>query len=933
MIRPVILCCLICLAATDSFSQTFKELYSKADYYFNLEQPSLKTDSIAASLFTRAADGAFANGDYKIGIESFIKAGSIHQTHKRYVQANDFYRKAISKNGNSVNDTSLFYQAYLYLGSSYHSLGNTDSATVYFERASTLSIFHPQSADFPEQERLYNSLGTIYFESANYQQAKNYFEKALRTIGSTADTRDESVVTLQSNIANCMLQLRQYPEAIKIFRQLLLTRMQSRVISHNLAHAYSESKHYDSSLYFFGKVSRQNDIVTVRMLNDLGRIYTEQHQWSRASAALDSSLTIINSLFEKTKNRDRTSNYLLRSVLAEKRQQPNEALMWSTEAIKEVHFRFKPTNIYDVPVEETETLSPITFLELLQQKARLLENRYRITDDRLALDACFRTHLLATHTASYIRRCFDNDEAKMYFQQDKSAVYHDALRIAHELTDRGGDEKYIDGLLEINEGYKGSIVYENIRHLDLSARVKLPAWVIEKEKTLKRSLAFLTTQLNMASSPMEAKRIHENLVTTNVELSRLLALYDRDRAYQLFRNQRVPGLHSFESISGSLDDETAIISFNVTHDNVYALAVTKQGYKTHSIARDSLSNANFKSFIEEVYSQEEGRRYTGYKPGYELYKSLLAPLLPLTGSKKHWVIMPDDFLSYIPFDALCVNPGGREYLIFNRQISYHYSFSLLMLNLNEEMQNVNARTLFFAPFTKETASVVASGLTPLPFSATEATGSNIVAKFSTEATKANWLSSIEGATTLHLATHATTGNGRDSTAMINFYPIDTVALKNNLYVDEIYRLNMQRTGLVVLSACETAGGASTSGEGLLSLSRAFLYAGAKGIVSSLWKSEDGVSAYLMRHMYTDMENGYTTEAALRRAKLAFLRDDGISARYKTPNYWGNFVYVGRVKMNEGESYFGWWIAGGVFVAVVMLVWAVLAQKATLHKTG
>ncbi|RYF92723.1 MAG: CHAT domain-containing protein, partial [Chitinophagaceae bacterium] len=614
----------------------------------------------------------------------------------------------------------------------------------------------PQSSDFPEQERLYNSLGTIYFESANYQQAKNYFEKALRTLGPSVDMKDESVVTLKSNIANCMLQLRQYRGAINLFRELLRTGMQSRVISHNVAHAYAETKQYDSSLYYSGKVSRQNDIVTVRMLNDIGRIYTEQRRWSNASGALDSSLAIINSLFKRTKNRDRTSNYLLRSLLAEKQQQPNESIKWCNEAIKEVHFNFRPVNIYDVPVNETETLSPITFLELLQQKARLLENRYRVTNDKVALDACFRTHLMAAHTASYIRRCFDNDEAKMYFQQDRSAVYHDALRIAHELTDNGNGIKYIDGLLEINEGYKGSIVYENIRHLDLSARVKLPAWVIEKERSLKRSLGFLTTQLNTVRSSEEAGRIYDNLVTTNVELSRLLALYDRDPAYQLFRNQRAPAMHSFESISKVLDDETAIISFNVTRSNVYALSVTKQGFKTCSITRDSSFNVAFKAFIGEIYLQQEGRRYTGYKASNELYERLLAPLLELTGSKKHWVIMPDDFLSYIPFDALCVKPDGREYLIFNRQISYHYSFSLLMLTMNEPKQSLTARTSFFAPFNKETTNIVASGLAPLPFSATEAPGKNIFAQLSTEATKTNWISSIDGATTLHLATHATT---------------------------------------------------------------------------------------------------------------------------------------------------------------------------------
>jgi hypothetical protein len=103
---------------------------------------------------------------------------------------------------------------------------------------------------------------------------------------------------------------------------------------------------------------------------------------------------------------------------------------------------------------------------------------------------------------------------------------------------------------------------------------------------------------------------------------------------------------------------------------------------------------------------------------------------------------------------------------------------------------------------------------------------------------------------------------------------------------------------VILSACETAGGINAAGEGLLSLSRAFMYAGSKGMISTLWKTEDQVSAKLMQYLYAEMDNGYPPEEALQRAKLLFLDDNTISEKYKTPNYWSNFIYVGQIGKKE-----------------------------------
>lgn len=84
-------------------------------------------------------------------------------------------------------------------------------------------------------------------------------------------------------------------------------------------------------------------------------------------------------------------------------------------------------------------------------------------------------------------------------------------------------------------------------------------------------------------------------------------------------------------------------------------------------------------------------------------------------------------------------------------------------------------------------------------------------------------------------------------------------------------------------------GKEVKGEGLIGLTRGFMYAGARGVVASLWKVDDDATAELMKHFYAAIfQKGLTPAAALREAQLA-LRS---RKRYESPYYWAAFVIQG-----------------------------------------
>jgi CHAT domain-containing protein len=106
-----------------------------------------------------------------------------------------------------------------------------------------------------------------------------------------------------------------------------------------------------------------------------------------------------------------------------------------------------------------------------------------------------------------------------------------------------------------------------------------------------------------------------------------------------------------------------------------------------------------------------------------------------------------------------------------------------------------------------------------------------------------------------------------------------------LDLDEVTHLKLN-ADLVVLSACRTRQGRLHNGEGVRGLARAFLYAGCRGVVCSLWAVADQETAQLMTTMYGHLQKGQPAADALRAAKLALIKEG------KPPVYWAPFILIG-----------------------------------------
>ncbi|MFL6277364.1 MAG: CHAT domain-containing protein, partial [Blastocatellia bacterium] len=140
---------------------------------------------------------------------------------------------------------------------------------------------------------------------------------------------------------------------------------------------------------------------------------------------------------------------------------------------------------------------------------------------------------------------------------------------------------------------------------------------------------------------------------------------------------------------------------------------------------------------------------------------------------------------------------------------------------------------------------------------------------------------------LHFATHSLIDEKTPARSAVVLTAGD--AEDGLLDVSEISQLDLD-CDLVVVSACQTGRGQLLSGEGIVGLSRAFLNAGARTVVVSLWNVSDGATDQLMKDFYAKLRAGLSNAAALRQAKLRMIASD---KALRHPYYWSSFVMVGK----------------------------------------
>ena len=287
-------------------------------------------------------------------------------------------------------------------------------------------------------------------------------------------------------------------------------------------------------------------------------------------------------------------------------------------------------------------------------------------------------------------------------------------------------------------------------------------------------------------------------------------------------------------------------------------------------------------------------------------------------------MIADGALQLVPFSALTLSANSQP-LIVSTEISYAPSFSSLVYlrenKLNHQNSTNNLLAVFADPIFQaddERFGKTSSGknapindeklketlrdfgverLSRLPFTGIEAreivkfAPQNSTLKLGTEASRQKFLhGEFSSYKILHFATHGFLNqqNPDLSGLVLSLYDEKRQAQNGFLRVIDLYSMRLN-ADLVVLSACQTALGKEVEGEGIVGLTRGFMYAGASGVVSSLWKVDDAATAELMKQFYQAMLKENQSPAAALRTAQNKLRQ---IPRFSKPQNWAGFTLTG-----------------------------------------
>ena len=412
----------------------------------------------------------------------------------------------------------------------------------------------------------------------------------------------------------------------------------------------------------------------------------------------------------------------------------------------------------------------------------------------------------------------------------------------------------------------------------------------DQAREIDRQISRLRLQLLTAKTLAQVRRIRDRIFL--VEQTRWLAPQTiplRARSSETIPQHR---------ISESLGSDQVIVEYVLAEPHSYCLVIGNS--KTQII--NLPARHTIETLASEYLKAVKGKRLA-ISEAKQLYSILLASV-PDIANKSRLVVVPDGRLHLLSFDAL-VDPNGR-YLVTTHRITYASSASAFyLLNRTSPAQFDTATLLAIGgvPY-DQTASVrVAltrgfSGTTlgNLPGSKDEVLAAadalpspqNVVL-IGPEATEAAFKRArLERRAVIHLAVHGIANEKHPDRAALILLSDAAAGEDGILQLSEIVQLRLN-ADLVVLSACDTAVGRLLGEEGISNISRAFLLAGAKTVVSTLWSIDDNFSLYLMKRFYAHLTAGETTGAALTGAKRDMLNAFGPRA---VPYYWAGFVLEG-----------------------------------------
>lgn len=394
-----------------------------------------------------------------------------------------------------------------------------------------------------------------------------------------------------------------------------------------------------------------------------------------------------------------------------------------------------------------------------------------------------------------------------------------------------------------------------------------------------------------------------------------------------------------ETQKGLLDSKTAIWAYSVGKDSSYVFVITRKHLKVSALPPRDKIQAQITAYLRVITDKDNW----DFKVGRELGRALMP--VAMERGISNIIIVPDDWLNFLPFETLPTGEGVGSWLIQKYRISYAPSISsyrelrrrqkartgktgLDLLAVGDPLpgpQGVSLPSLSGrkapAGSGQEVSGLKFSGLEIRTIAALFKKDKTHVATGSLATEKELKALPLNQFKILHFATHAYIDDKNPARSYLLLSPDKGAEEDGFLQTREIFNLRIN-ADLVTLSACQTGLGQLIRGEGIEGLSRAFTYAGASGVLMSLWSIDDQASSQLMMRFYIHLRSSDSPTEALQRTKVELITSGAISHPY----YWGGFILSGKADSRIFPASRTWVLLLAAIMAVLGLGGVIVIRR-------
>lgn len=811
--------------------------------------------------------------------------GNTHMELGHYTIAISHYEQALSMSMVCTGPESIQTADVLCnIGKAYLRNGYYDKALSAQEKALLIrqKNLPPIHQDLSES---YMDIGEIYQKLDAFEKALGYYEKALENYRVNADSKEIDIAHAYNEIAKYFTSKKEYSKALDYLNRCNEIMLRNKYdqnaayayVCANFGSVYLGKKEYPLAIEWYEKMveiwrntNPHPNTQLGSMLTHLGRAKLTAEQFEAAKP-----------VFEEAKQ-------VYESILGSTHPLTSKADLWLGNTYRKWYLKTNQDSLLNLGREHYKMAVNGVEAQLLKEHTQTGQKK-ALAESMPVLERAISAEVIAYNSAhpspEMLERAWQLNEAAHAYLLLSATKEVNARRFA--------------GIPEV-ELNKDSVLQAQIASLQLERK------------------ALLESGLSQTDSLVLAQNI---AIYTKKEAAQDLISYYEAKYPDYYRLKYQLQTSTLKETQQRLSSQQTLLEYFVGDFEIFILLLQQDTCQVLAIPRDfpikdwtlalrdGISAYHTSKQKTPEFYQQTVLQYAD--AAQKLYGKLIAPIAE--SLTPELIIVPFEGLAHIPFEALLSgaprdpgNFGTYPFLIQKHSVQYAYSATMLyQMTDRKHPQKTKGGLLAFAPFfEKDTTGLtlrlwkddsLRAGFSSLLYSGEEIIrakgrfGKNADLYFGSEASKKQFQGKAAKYQVLHLATHGKANQAAGEFSYLAFSINPTIGKNELLTVAEIYNLPIN-ADLVILSACETGIGEQQKGEGVISLARAFAYAGAKSIVASLWSVNDQSTMQIMDHFYGELKAGKAKNIALASAKRNYLAQN--PGKQAHPFFWAAFIGLG-----------------------------------------